>query len=250
LLASGEDDAVKPLVFLHGWAQSQQVWHKQRDSFPNALYLNLPGHGGADDVPVDHWIDELAQQLPEKPCVLAGWSLGGILALALTSRFPERIAALALISTTPCFRRRLDWQPGCDERQFAEFEAAVASKSPRLLNRFFALMLHGDALSRSDYNALAKQAVDSQQPVSAAGLSGGLELLDALDYRHAMADIAVPTLILHGEADAIVSAESGRWLAESIQHSQMQLFPACGHAIFMTQSEKFNQYLSNWWSSL
>jgi pimeloyl-[acyl-carrier protein] methyl ester esterase len=239
---------MKPLVFLHGWAQSRQIWYQQREAFPDALYLNLPGHGGADAV--DNWVEALAQHLPETPCVLAGWSLGGQLALALAQRFPERIAALALISTTPRFRKSNKWNFGCDAQVFTGFESAVASASPRLLNRFFTLMLHGDDLSRSDYNALVKQAVDRNNTVSAAGLSAGLDLLATLDLRPAMNDISLPTLVMHGEQDAIVSVDSGRWLADSIPGSQFALFSACGHAPFLAQPERFNTTLFNWWSTL
>jgi len=241
---------MKPLVFLHGWAQSRHIWFQQRDRFPDAVYLNLPGHGGADEVASDNWIDALAQQLPDTPCVLAGWSLGGELALALAARFPERIAGLALISTTPRFRKDKNWSSGCDAEVFDGFETAVASASPRLLNRFFALMLHGDNLSRSDYNALARKAVDRDCPASTDGLSAGLELLATLDLRATVADLSLPTLVIHGELDAIVSVACGRWLADSMAGSQFALFPACGHAPFLTQPERFNTTLFNWWSRL
>jgi len=237
---------MKPLVFLHGWAQSRQVWFQQRDLFPEAQYLNLPGHGGADDVPVDDWVASLAQQLPDKPCVLVGWSLGGILAQALALCFPERVAAMALVSTTPCFRSGKHWQHGCNDEVFAAFESAVSRGSAKALSRFFALMLHGDDLRRSDYNALAREAVDREYPTSGIGLSGGLSLLGSLDTRAATGQIAVPTLILHGEQDSIVSVGAGRWLATAIPDSRFALFPACGHAPFLTQSEKFNTTLINW----
>jgi len=241
---------MKPVVFLHGWAQSRQVWYQQHELFPDALYLNLPGHGGAADHPGEDWLEVLAQQLPAEPCVLVGWSLGGILALAMAVRFPERVAAMALVSATPCFCRQDDWQPGCDEQAFGAFESAISSGSIRSLNRFFALMLHGDGLSRSDYNRLAKQAVDREHPTSAAGLNGGLQLLGSLDSRQSVTDISVPSLILHGEQDSIVSVDSGRWLAASIAGSQLEQFQNCGHAPFLTQPEIFNQLLFNWWNAL
>ncbi len=241
---------MKPLVFLHGWAQSSQVWYQQHDVFPDARFLNLPGHGGTDDVPADGWIEALAQQLPEEPCLLVGWSLGGMLALELIRQFPQRIAALVLVSATPCFRRKAGWQAGCDDIAFASFEAAVTSGSARLLNRFFALMLHADGLSRRDYHALAKRAVDRECPTSPSGLSDGLQLLATLDSRRSTAGISVPTLVLHGEQDAIVSLASGRWLATSIAGSQITLFPDCGHTPFLTQADSFNTTLINWWHSL
>jgi pimeloyl-[acyl-carrier protein] methyl ester esterase len=239
-----------PLAFLHGWAQSQQIWFQQRADFADALFLNLPGHGGAADAPGDHWAQQLADKLPDEPCLLVGWSLGGILALQIARLFPHRIAALALVSTTPCFRIRPDWPSGCDDQLFAAFEEAVTSGSARLLNRFFTLMLHGDALSRSDYNALARAAVDRAHPPSSQGLRCGLELLGALDLRHAIAGLAAPTLLLHGEQDAVVSIQSARWLAERMGESRLKLFPDCGHAPFLTHPAAFNTALSNWRQTL
>lgn len=241
---------MKPLVFLHGWAQSRQAWFQQFDAFPGALFLNLPGHGGADDAPADDWVEIIAQQLPDKPCVLVGWSLGGMLALELARQLPERIGALALVSATPCFRNKDDWAAGCDEGLLAGFEAAVNSASARTLNRFFALMLHGDDLNRGDYNALAKQAVNRNHPPSPAGMRGGLDLLAGLDNRRKLGELTVPALILHGEQDAIVSAQAALRMAELIPEHQLHLFPDCGHAPFLTQPELFNKYLKHWWNTL
>ncbi len=255
---------MKPLVFLHGWAQSRQIWCQQFDCFPDALFLNLPGHASGNptdnqtdqinpikqtDITTEHWLEHIHAQLPEE-CTLIGWSLGGMLALQLAQQFPQRIKALALISSTPCFRQQHDWPAGCDESLFAAFEQALASQSPRLLNRFFTLMLHGDDLSRADYNALAKQAVDREHPASRNGLQQGLELLASLDTRTNIQQINIPTLLLHGQEDAIVSAESTHWLASNIENSQKYLFPHCGHAPFLTQPQRFNTILKDWWISL
>ena len=239
-----------PLVFLHGWAQSQQIWFQQREQFSDALFLNLPGHGGVADIGADQWVENIQTQLPDEPCILVGWSLGGMLALAIAQRFPQQVAALALISSTPCFRQQTDWSAGCDDTLFAAFEEAVSSQSPRLLNRFFGLMLHGDKLNRRDHNALAKQAVDRQYPTSLSGLQAGLHLLATLDTRQHVSALPMPALVIHGQADVIVSGESGAWLADQLPNSQYQLFQDCGHAPFLTQPERFNTILHDWWTSL
>ncbi len=244
----------KPIVFLHGWAQSQQIWYRQRDMFPDALFLNLPGHGGAADAPLDAWVDAIVAQLPEQPCLLVGWSLGGMLAMQIAAAFPERIASLALISTTPRFKASHDWPYGSSEEQFEDFRMAVSSGSPKALRRFFALMLHGEEISRRDFNSIAKAAVDKDNSVSASGLEVGLTLLERLDLRRidlrrVASEIKTPTLIMHGADDAVIPVEAGRWLADQWQSAshQQQLFGNCGHAPFLTQPEQFNQTLQTWW---
>ncbi len=241
---------MKPLLFLHGWAQSQQIWCRQRAAFPDAQALNLPGHGGAPDVAADAWAETVARQLPDEPCVLVGWSLGGMLALDIARRWPDRIAALALVATTPRFRRAPDWPPGCEDDLFAGFEAAVADESMRLLSRFFSLMLHGDALERRARNELARAAVDRRRPASPAGLSAGLELLAEIDLREALPGISAPAVIMHGEQDAIVPFAAGRQLAGAMPQARIEHFADCGHAPFLTRPERFNTILHNWWSNL
>jgi len=46
-----------------------------------------------------------------------------------------------------------------------------------------------------------------------------------------------------------VPADAGRWLAATISDSQFESFSG-GHAPFLTQPERFNTILFNWWSSL
>ncbi|TLS68553.1 alpha/beta fold hydrolase [Mariprofundus erugo] len=237
--------AERRLVFLHGWAQSRQVWFQQRACFPDGLFLNLPGHGGAPDVDAEAWVDVLAEQLPDEACTLVGWSLGGMLAMALAERFPDKVASMALIATTPRFRVGDGWLYGCDEAVFSAFAEAAASASLKTLNRFFALMLHGDGWSRADYNELARMAVDREQRTSAAGLAEGMKLLAALDLRQSLPQ--QPALLVHGEQDAIVPVTAGRWLAGQM-HSNDLFFPgACGHAPFLTRADEFNTLLKRWW---
>lgn len=238
----------KPLVFLHGWAQSRQIWCNQFEPFNDALFLNLPGHGSAADLPADEWVDAIVAQLPDEPCHLVGWSLGGMVAMQIAAIHPERVAALMLVSTTPRFRASEAWLHGSSDEVFNGFREAVESGSPKALNRFFALMLHGDALSRSDYNRLAKTAVDRSNPVSDTGMQGGLELLQELDLRWLAKAIKQPVLIVHGESDAVVPVAAGRWLAEQISHSESHIFPDCGHAPFLTRPDTFNELVQTWWS--
>jgi len=240
---------MKPLVFLHGWAQSQQIWFQQRQQFPDALYLNLPGHGGAEDADDEQWVDSIVAALPDQACLLVGWSLGGMLAIQIAARYPQHIAALALVSTTPRFKASENWPHGCSQTDFDALREAVASGSAKALNRFFALMLHGDDISRRDYNTLAKAAVDKNNSVSQSGLEAGLGLLDHLDLRQLLPEIKQPTLFMHGQNDAITPVQAGIWLADqcAAQIQQTHWFDLCGHAPFLTQATQFNQTLQTWW---
>ncbi len=239
-----------PLVFLHGWGQSERIWFQQRQLFPDAVFINLPGHGGAADAPLELWLQIVVDQLPAEPAVLVGWSLGGMLAMEIACRWPERCAAIALISSTPSFRLRDGWEHGCSQEVFSDFEQAVVSQSAKAMNRFFALMMIGDNLSRSAYNTLAREAVNRQSPTTAAGMKAGLELLSTIDLRSQLHALSMPTLMMHGKQDAIVPFTASRALANTLPKAQLQAFKTCGHAPFLTQAEAFNTILNNWWQTL
>ena len=241
--------SMPPLVFLHGWGQSSRIWQHQADHFRRfapVLTPQLPGHGGAAEAPPEAWLETLAAGLPDKPAVLVGWSLGGMLALELAHGFPERVAALALVSTTPCFRARDDWPHGCADATFRAFEQAVRAHSPKALARFFALMLQGDALPRSRTNELARHYIDREHPPTAGALAGGLALLAMLDLRRQLPHIKQPVWVAHGDHDAIIPAAAGHDLAGQLPHAAWHRFDACGHAPFLTQAEDFQQRLEAW----
>jgi pimeloyl-[acyl-carrier protein] methyl ester esterase len=234
----------KTLVFLHGWGQSRQVWHQQMQAFPDALFLNLPGHGGSAES--GEWLAAMADQLPESPAIIVGWSLGGIIAMQLALHYPQKVAGLALVSTTPCFCQRDGWPHGADDELFSAFEEGVKSNSAKTMSRFFALMLHGDEISRSDYNRIAREAIDKGSEITPKTLQKGLEHLAHTDLRSQLTAIQQPALILHGNEDAIVPVAAGTFLAEHLPHAESHLFDTCGHAPFLTQSRAFNDILEPW----
>jgi len=241
-----------PLAFLHGWGQSARVWHGQREHFSQGWsvnMLNLPGHGGAADAPASEWVNILQASLPEEPCVLVGWSLGGMLAMQLAAAFPQRIAGLVLVSTTPCFCNRPGWTHGCPDEVFRDSESGVKENTAKAMIRFFALILHvlhGDDLTRLEFNAIAKAAVDRTHPASTDGLIHGLSLLRDLDLRNMLSDIDIPCLVMHGDQDAVVPLAAGEYLADHISGAALERFEGCGHAPFLTETGKFNQRLEDW----
>ena len=244
------------LVFLHGWGQSEQVWYQQTTHFANqALTINLPGHGGNNDTPAFQWVEYLTHQLEAieaENIILIGWSLGGQVAISLEKELRETkgISGLVLVSTTPCFRQKPNWDFGCSDDVWDAFLNSAETQNPKLMQRFFQTMLHGDILSRSERNSIAKDAVNRHHPPSPHGLKAGLELLSDLDLRDDMQHISIPTLVIHGQQDAIVPVHAGQFLVENISTSQLHIFQDCGHAPFLTHHAAFNLLLEQWWKNI
>ncbi len=235
---------MKSWLFVHGWGQSRQIWHQQMDAFPAAEFINLPGHGQRSERPLEQWTNALCAR--ENPGILIGWSLGGLLAMQLALQQPERVRALVLVATTPCFCRRPDWPHACHDEVFAGFEQALATQSSTLMGRFFALMLHGDALSRQQYQHLARTSVDRRRPPTPRALATGLQILKQTDLRPRLSAIRCPVLIMHGMQDAIIPLAAASWLQQQLPRAELHTFDPCGHAPFLTHTDTFNRTLEDW----
>ena len=99
------------LVFLHGFAESREVWTDFLRPFPDHYRLltpNLPGHG-TNLAPVPDFsmeaqaryvIEFLNKNSCPEPVLLVCHSMGGYVAQALAERYPDRVAGLAFINSS------------------------------------------------------------------------------------------------------------------------------------------------------
>ncbi|GAA4014271.1 alpha/beta hydrolase [Hymenobacter fastidiosus] len=98
------------LVFLHGFAESREIWSDLLHGLPaeyHILNLNLLGHGTNIHDVRDYSMEAQARYVAEKllatgveKAVFVGHSMGGYVALAFAERWPERVAGLALINSS------------------------------------------------------------------------------------------------------------------------------------------------------
>ena len=135
-----------------------------------------------------------------------GWSLGAILVLeaALEPAFP--LAGLVLIAGTARLCRD-DGYPGVDPRAVRAMQTRLARSPERVLEDFAAQLAapDGGETVRAEY-------LDQAKRFSADDLALGLEALATRDLRQRAGKLAVPTMLIHGDADEVVPvAMPGTW---------------------------------------
>jgi pimeloyl-[acyl-carrier protein] methyl ester esterase len=228
-----------PLVYLHGWGLHGGIWSETAQLMPGST-PDLPGYGDVATVSpytAESLADALAPTLPDGSAV-CGWSLGGMVALALTARHPHKVAKLVLVATNPVFVSRPDWSHGLAPDVLSEFARALDQDYRVTLLRFLSLQARGGDQARAVIERLRERVFLRGEPV-AETLAAGLQLLRDVDLRPALAQVKCPVLVVHGAYDGLCPLPAGYWLAEHLPDARLALHERAAHAPFLSHPDWF-----------
>lgn len=229
---------MKPaLVLLHGWGAHKRVWDELAARLGADLHVMAPDLPGYDAVPltIEGTVDRLATEAPAQ-CMVAGWSLGGQLALTWARRYPQQVKRLMLISTTPRFVSAPDWPHGMVPEVFAEFSASLMRDTVTTLRRFLLLQTRGDVQARNVARQLEAALALQTLPGSGA-LIETLRWLQTTDLRTALPEIAQPVLVMHGDRDRIALPAAGEYLAAHLPQARLALLAGAAHLPFISKPD-------------
>ncbi|WP_072690742.1 alpha/beta fold hydrolase [Rhodococcus marinonascens] len=239
----------RPLVLLHGWAQSSKCWGADvLDDFAaryRVIAVDLRGHGysGAPDTGYDDsaiWAGDvdavLAAESVTSGAVLLGWSYGGLVICDfLEAHGTGAVDAVVFVGAiTSIGRGELGGKVGSAMR--AAIPCAM-SDEPRDAIR--ALGAFGTALTGSPEGKGAQS-----QALFGASLSTPPRVRAALFDRAASHDdllrsLDIPALVVHGTADSVVDVAAGRHAAGLIPKAQASFWDGCAHGPFVEDPERF-----------
>jgi len=233
-----------PLLLLHGWAMHGGVFAplvERLAAFFSVLCIDLPGHGHSRDsaLPLDlgALVDALAEVLDPAAAsprpLVAGWSLGGLLALALAARHPRCVRGLALIAASPRFVAAPDWPQGMEPQVFERFGEELGRDYRGTLDRFLMLEAQGSARLREELRFL-RDAVQARGEPAPRALREGLALLQGADLRPLLPALAMPSLWLAGRRDRLVAPPAMQAAAALAPRARFAVFEHAGHAPFLT----------------
>ena len=226
-------------IFLHGWGLSSAVWSDTVQHLPGAT-PDLPGYGASPTVSpytAESLADALAANIAA-PVELIGWSLGGMVALALAARHPGKVARLVLVGSTPAFAARGDWPHGMEMGVLNDFARSLALDYRATLARFLSLQARGGDAARVVIGLLRERLREQSEPAPAV-LAAGLELLRATDLRDQLPRIACPTLVVHGAHDTLCAPAAGAWLAGHLANGVLASHDHAAHAPFLSHPDWF-----------
>jgi pimeloyl-ACP methyl ester carboxylesterase len=244
-----------PLVFLHAFPLSEQMWADQVREFSRDFHVLAPdirGFGCTDGWMGTPSLETAADDLEfflerlniEEPIILCGLSMGGYIAQIFAHRYPLRLRALILCDTraeadTPDARKKRE-----EMIEFASshsIEEIAEKVTPNLLGET-------TQNSRPDVVKEFKRIVATNSPQ--AVIDGTVALRDRPDMTEWLAGIRVPTLVVFGDEDLLATREVIATLHKGISNVKLEMIEGAGHLPNLEAPDAFNQALRGFLSEL
>lgn len=193
-----------------------------------------PGYTGAD-LRAD--VIALLDALGVARAHLVGVSMGGAIGQGIAVEHPERVATLTLIDTTAALAGAPPDLPPMVPEMAAFFEAAGQRQAPDWTDEAAVeLMLLEDqrAFMRAGFDearvrAVIRRVLERSDDVESMANHALLEPGKVPDG--SLADIAVPTLVIHGTADPMFPLPHGETLARELPHASLLTLDGVGHEL-------------------
>lgn len=207
----------EPLVLLHGWGMHGALMHDlARDLSEDfkVFVVDLPGHGRSEPLPLFD-LEELLERLRTSLPVHAhwvGWSLGGLVALAMASRSPQAVDSISMIASSPCFVESPGW-PGVSGDLLNQMGQDFSVDYQATLNRFVGLQTFGQEGARQLSRRILDLIAEAPSP-DIKSLLGALNLLRDLDLRSEFSALSQPLLLISGGRDRLVPAAQQKALLQ------------------------------------
>lgn len=247
----------KPVILIHGWPLSREMWEYQLNDLVNAglrvIKYDRRGFGKSskpwDGYDYDSLADDLKaiiDQLNLNDVTLVGFSMGGgEVARYLQRHGSDRVSRIVLISSVlPYLSKTKDNPDGVDPSVFSDMLEQMKEDRIKFLDEFGKKFFSVSALSHPVSTPLLEYYRTMGSFASARSTQECAQAFAQTDFRDDIAAISIPTLIIHGDDDKTVPIEvSSDRTAKMIANSQYLVYEGAPHGLFYTHRKQLNQDL-------
>src|SRR5579884_2652295 len=233
------------VLLLHGFTHTGASWAPVRAALGRsyrAIAPDIRGHGSAADrqpVELGPVLDDLAEAAPES-FVLAGYSMGGRLALHLALAHPQRVKRLVLVGASPGIA------DPADRRERQEADGRLAEEIEQLDIASFAQRWARTSVLAGVSEDVARRAHQDRLRNTPAGLARALRGLGtgALPpVWDRLGDLRMPVTLIVGERDAKFRSLAGQ-MAGALPHAEVVVVPGSGHAVHLENPGRVAQAIA------
>ena len=236
------------VILVHGVMMDHRMWARQVDALSvryRVCCIDMLGHGLAPDRPGERSLDDFVNQVHEvvqqfsdpDPPVLAGFSMGGLIAQAYAVHHHTDLSGLILMNTV---YDRTPEESAIVRERFARIESGgVESAIETATGRWFKERDHvtqagaiKEILSwMCDGEFAAKCKARRVFAASDSEVTGKLGF------------ISCPTLVMTGEDDAGSTPSMSRNMAASIPNAQLEILDGQNHMMSVLDAARVNAIL-------
>jgi pimeloyl-ACP methyl ester carboxylesterase len=234
-----------PLVLVMGYRLSSAAWPA---AFIDALarqftVITLDNRGtGQSDKPIDGYsianmardLAGLLAELKISHTHILGYSMGGAIAQEYARQFPDRVLGLALCATM-CGGPRTVYAPPSVVRVMRELDGL---KPDEIARQIWKVTYSPGYLEK--HRELAedqmRREIAAPTPLHAADLQ--FQAFAEFDCSKALPNIQVPTLVLTGELDQLISPRNSKIIASLIPRAKLIIIPGCGHRVMWEATDE------------
>ncbi|WP_324675404.1 alpha/beta hydrolase [Hymenobacter sp. GOD-10R] len=201
------------LVFLHGFAESREIWTDFTRDFPahyQILAPNFPGYGASDAPLVDDYSMEALGEFIKKElgrvgasqAVLVGHSMGGYAALAFAEKYPAQVAGLVLFHSSAL--------PDDDSKK-ANRDKNISFVERHGVEKFMSTFIRplfantNEQTMMNERQQLEEMGINTPQ---ASVLAGMQAMRDRPDRTDVLRKATFPVLFIVGKEDLAVTLET------------------------------------------
>jgi 3-oxoadipate enol-lactonase len=241
---SGREDG-SPITFINSLGTDLRIWDQVIQLLENRYHIlryDKRGHGLTDCPPGPYRLidfaddlDTLRERLEISPMALVGISIGGLIALEYTLRYPEEVSLLILCDTAARIGSEKLWS---DRMAFVN-RKGMAQAAPDIIPIWFADSYETDhpAEHQGYLNMLARTPTEGYV-ASCAALRDG-------DLRERVRQIQTETLVLTGREDKASPPEQGQALAQALPNARFEIIAGAGHLACIEQPKQLAQKIEN-----
>jgi non-heme chloroperoxidase len=248
----------KPVVLIHGWPLNGASWERQAAALLAAGYRvitydrrgfgrsSAPGNGYNYDTLAGD-TSKLIEALDLHDATLVGFSMGGGEVARYFGKYAEsgRVTkAVFMSSIAPALRHSGDNPEGIDPKVFEGIKQHIEADRFVFLETFLKNFYNYKLLFNTHISDAAIHA--SFNVAAASNYLAMLNCVDAWleDFRGDIAQIHVPTLVIHGDSDHILPIEAnGKRTAALIPGAQLHIVQGGPHGLNWTHATEVNKAL-------
>ena len=244
----------QPVVFSHGWPLSADAWEDQMVFLASHGYRAIAhdrrGHGRSSQPwngnDMNTYADDLAaltEALDLKDAIHVGHSAGGGEVVRYIGRHgTKRVAKAVLIGAVPPLMLKTDANPGgLPIAVFDGIRAGVLADRSQFFKdlavTFYGSNRPGSTVSQGLRDSFWLQGMQS-------GLRGVLDCIKAFsetDFTEDLKELALPTLIIHGDDDQIVPiADSAMLIVKLVKTAKLKVYPGASHGLCSVDKNQLN----------